>query len=112
MALRNLRVMYAEEPSRVRDRLIHEYTWRRAGDSQVVVDIPAPENSFVQAWIITPGEDCNTLQVDEVQDGQSRGGPTLWRGALCMKKLPPCDSVECPSCETVWCDEPPAACEE
>jgi hypothetical protein len=90
---------------------IHEYTWRRAGDSRVIVDVAAPETPSVQAWIVTQGEDCNTLQVDEVQDGQLRDGPTLWRGALCMKTLPPCGSVECPSCETVWCDEAPAACE-
>jgi len=89
-----------------------EYRWRRDGDEQVIVEIPESENAVFQSWVITRGGECNTLQVDQIQDGEPKGGPRLWRGAVCMQDLPPCDGVECPSCETVWCDEPPPACSE
>ncbi len=95
-----------------REELVQEYRWRRDGDSQVIVEVPEPENTVFQTWVVTLGKDCNTLKVDQIQDGESRGGFTLWRGAVCMQDLPPCDGVECPSCETVWCDEPPPACSE
>ena len=93
--------------------LLHEYKWWRDGDSQVIVEIPPPENEVFQAWIITRGEDCNTLQVHQIQHGDPVGGPTLHRGKVCPGDLPPCkeEYVECYSCGTVWCDEPPPACE-
>jgi hypothetical protein len=91
-------------------RFYREYRWRRDGDEQVIVDIPEGENAVFEQWIITRGEECNTLQVDQIQDGDSKGGPTWWRGAVCMRELPPCGGIECPSCETVWCNEPPRAC--
>jgi len=95
-----------------REELLHEYEWSHAGDSLVIVDDPKPESDIDQ-WLVRPGEACNTLQVDEVQGGQAYPGFTLWRGAVCMKALPPCgEAIECPSCETVWCDELPLPCDE
>jgi hypothetical protein len=93
--------------------LIREYQWRTDGDLRVIVEIPAPENTVFQEWVVTQGEECNTLQIDQIQDGRSISGPLLWRGAVCMSKLPPCEAGhECASCTTVWCDEPPPDCEE
>ena len=95
------------------EELIREYQWRTDGDLRVIVEIPAPENIVIQEWVITQGEECNTLRIDQIQEGRSLDGPLLWRGAVCMGKLPPCeDGKQCASCMTTWCDEPPPECEE
>jgi hypothetical protein len=91
---------------------VREYKWRRDGDQRVIVDVPPPDNEVFQSWIIIPGEDCNSVQVHMIQDDEVEATITLWRGAVCLWELPPCEAGSCPSCVTDWCDEPPPACEE
>jgi hypothetical protein len=94
-----------------REKLMEEYTWSRAGSSLVLVDMP--EGAIHEEWRVTLGETCNTMQVNPIQDGEVDGRFTLWRGAVCMKELPPCEEgYECETCETAWCDEPPPPCDE
>ncbi len=96
----------------VREQVL-EYEWRRDGDSHVIVELNGPEGG-VDQWLISAGETCETLKVEEVVDGEAFFGFTLWRGAVCMELLPPCtpEQVERPGCKTVWCDGPPPECEE
>jgi len=87
-----------------------EYEWSRESDDLVVVSVP--EDSIFEEWRVTPGSDCNSVRVDQIQDGEARVSYGLTRGAVCMKELPPCpEGTSCEDCETVWCDEPPPPCE-
>jgi hypothetical protein len=93
------------------EELLQVYEWSRAGDALVIVDMP--DGDTFEEWLVTLGDTCNTLEVDQIQDGESSGGFPLTRGAVCMKELPPCpEGTSCDSCETVWCDEPPPPCGE
>jgi hypothetical protein len=93
------------------ERPLHRYTWSRVGDALVMVDMP--EGDIYESWRVTPGEDCSTLHVEQVQHGDPIEGPTLLRGEVCMKELPPCpEGTSCETCETVWCDDAPPPCDD
>jgi hypothetical protein len=94
-----------------RQEVVEQYDWRRDGDALVLVTGVQEGDSF-EEWRITPGDACDTLEVERLQDGVVWGSFTLMRGAVCMSELPPCGGVECPSCETVWCDEQPPTCDD
>jgi hypothetical protein len=93
-----------------REEPFQEYKWSRAGNWLVIVDMP--EGDIFDEWRVTPGDNCNSVEVDQVQYGAVNGKFTLARGAVCLKELPPCEEGDCATCETAWCDEPPPPCDE
>lgn len=103
-----IRVLKSCEPNR--GTVDDELQWSTEGDSLVVAEVT--DNTFLEALHFKPGENCNRLQVNMVDNGTPSVGLPLWRGAVCFNKLPPCppDAQQCDSCETVWCDEPPPPC--
>ncbi len=90
--------------------LYEEHQWRRVEDSLVVVGI-VREGGAVEEWRVRPGETCNLVEVEQVSNGLVRGTLTLERGAVCLYELPPCE-INCESCATEWCDEPPPPCDD
>jgi len=95
--------------TRNQEELLQEYKWSRAGEWLVIVDVP--EDSIHDEWRVVPGETCNFVDVNPIQYGKVAGSFTLSRGAVCMKELPPCQyGLQCETCETDWCDEPPPPC--
>jgi len=106
-----LAVIALTECEENKPELLQEYTWSRAGDSLVVVEVP--EEDIFEAWRVTPGETCDTLLVEQIQHGDPAITFPLIRGAVCMKELPPClEGTSCETCETTWCDEAPPPCGE
>lgn len=99
-----------------REELVDEYPWKHnEGDSIDVYEPGGGRYDFmgVQAWRLRETDDCNRLEVEEIRDGRVVGELPFFRGAICMEDLPPCEpGRECDSCKTVWCDEPPAPCDE
>ena len=74
------------------------------------------ETATISEWRVRETEECNVLELQPYL--QSSGNPLrpqdLVRGAVCTHRLEPCPPPggQCPWCETVWCDEPPSACED
>lgn len=87
-----------------------EFAWTRTGDDQVVVSLP--EEDAFDEWRITRSDDCRTVRLDRMQHGDPAVSFDLTRGPVCMRALPPCpEGTSCETCETVWCEDGPSACE-
>ncbi len=82
--------------------------WEARSDDEV--EVFANEEESFQGFLVSRGEDCNTIEVRKVTSNGSVFSPGPWyRGEVCVREEAP-DSHS--AYELYWCDEPPPECDE
>jgi hypothetical protein len=93
---------------------VREYLWEP--EREAVIRVYHPDGEQVEGrdeLRISPGSECSSIDIARIRNGEVTSTQSMYRGALCL--IPPSetcsDGPQCDSCETVWCSEPPPACE-
>jgi len=84
-------------------------TWEARTDEEVAVLFAEPMTG-IKEFLVNPGEDCNTIEIQIVsQNGATSGGGRWYRGEVCVREQAP----DAPGhYELAWCDEPPPPCDD
>ena len=83
--------------------------WEARSDEEVAVPMN-PDETASKEYLVSPGEDCNTIELRIVSNTDIISDPAPWsRGEVCVREEAP-DGHS--SYELYWCDEPPPECDE
>lgn len=88
-------------------------TWVRRDEFTIDILFPDAGEGGIEAWRLTP-DTCERVNVTWISGGELGLETGLYRGAVCVERLPPCPDpgIECDSAKTVWCEGVTPPCEE
>lgn len=95
------------------ETVVETRTWVRRDEFTIDILFPEAGEGATEAWRLTP-DTCERVNVTWIKGGEPSLETGLYRGAVCVERLPPCPDpgIECDSAKTVWCEGVTPPCEE